>query len=442
MNVHVVGENEQLDQIKARIISFLENAKILPKTYEKDVEGIPTELIRISPLLWDMSKCNTKNQPLSIWFNKVIAYYLELSLACLKHNSADSSIMLFKSLCLTTSPIHSLTYRINLLKMIFVMWSDISLSKKAFTDISTKYTNEELVNITCECIKSVIFLLNLYDRPVESLCNLEFIIDWVEKLSSTNVNHSALAHIYYRIIYLLINKKSQSRLAQNLILRYLNYLMKVQSNTPEASSIFKTIKETLNIFISNSINTFDLNFLFTIRSHRLFQLPNNPINDNFGYKLMCMIFEGSLKTILDNVDKIPLQLPQVNMKTMIKIIRANILVKHNQSIVSITDGGKSNVTGPQTIPFEKLSEILLIPCSVDKKDSQDKIIRELILYLIKSCGMGVFTINSVDKTLVIRGTELLSKKYSVPSIPDISILDRKLVQLTKYVEKMVPEIAN
>merc|ERR1719414_896738 len=110
MNVHVVGENEQLDQVKARIISFLENAKILPKTYEKDVEGIPTELIRISPLLWDMSKCNTKNQPLSIWFNKVIAYYLELSLACLKHNSADSSIMLFKSLCLTTSPIHSLTY--------------------------------------------------------------------------------------------------------------------------------------------------------------------------------------------------------------------------------------------------------------------------------------------------------------------------------------------
>ena len=61
------------------------------------------------------------------------------------------------------------------------------------------------------------------------------------------------------------------------------------------------------------------------------------------------------------------------------------------------------------------------------------------MFLVKSCGVGVFTINSVDKTLVIRGTELLSHKFKIPSLQDIDLISRKLTQLECYVGQMLPE---
>jgi len=445
MCFHLSDDAATLSEIKQRLKSFLEQSNVLPEDLVDDENQISKELILVSPKLWDISKVNTRGSKLMPWFNRVVAYYLDLAISCMKFNKAESSQLLFKGFCQSSLPIHSLTHRINLLKSLFSIWSQIALSGNGAGSMqigSVHHGQDEAINVTLECIKAIVFLVNEYDRPAESLCNLEFIINWAEKLSSRMPKHASQSHIYYRIIFLLLVKKSHASLAQNMILKYLDYLRTVKSAPQENSQTAKFIRETLDLFISKSINTATLDFLFQIRCHSLVISASNHIffKTIYAFKVITMIFDESFDVIMAEIAQISKNLPVINMKSLLKIVRANLLVRKNTSIISATDGGEERVTGCHTISFDELKEILSFPCSLDKdNESLDAVIPELILFLVKSCGVGVFTINSVDKTLVIRGTELLSHKFKIPSLQDIDLISRKLTQLECYVGQMLPE---
>ena len=155
----------------------------------------------------------------------------------------------------------------------------------------------------------------------------------------------------------------------NLLLqiRYLDYLRTVKSAPQENSQTAKFIRETLDLFISKSINTATLDFLFQIRCHSLVISASNHIffKSIYAFKVITMIFDESFDVIMAEIAQISKNLPAINMKSLLKIVRANLLVRKNTSIISATDGGEERVTGCHTISFDELKQILSFPCSLD-----------------------------------------------------------------------------
>ncbi|MES1903366.1 MAG: hypothetical protein MHPSP_003057, partial [Paramarteilia canceri] len=320
----------------------------------------------------------------------------------------------------------SLTFRINLIKILLYNWSAVLTENIKMKNEKNKAS---IKDVTKEAIKGMISLVNQYDKPSKDLCNFDALLDWCEEISYMDNDFKDLVHVYYRVIYQLLNKKGHIALGESLTLRLPQRsisLIKIDEK------LQKEISDCISLFIITAINVSSLDHLFEmIISIECIESFTDLFTNSMPKQALRNLFSGQYQNIALKNNEIIQKVPQINFEQYKLKLRSVLLIQKLESCVE-----KYSKNGVMLIPLSFVEKELFINSNDD--GNIDQTIRNLVLYLTKCVGVGIFSIDSVGKTLSVKKFDMLVKKYSILRIEGIPYLREKLVNLRLFVSNLLP----